>query len=236
MTEEDSQIRKIAEEYARDNKKRIAKEITSILVYPSEINPVSVFMAGSPGAGKTESSKWLISKLSHGNENGILRIDTDDLRKFFTGYTGDNSSLFQSATSIIAEKIHDCAISNNQSFIFDGTFSKISIARKNIQRSIGHNRPIQILYVYQDPLQAWDFVKQRALIDGRHVPKEAFIEQYFNARITVNEIKKEFPEVKVYLLIKNIDGSTQEYRENVDNIDNYVKEGYTVATLNDMLL
>lgn len=236
MTEEELQIKETAEAYAREHKKRIAKEITDVSVYPSEIHPVSVFMAGSPGAGKTESSKWLITKLSQGNENGILRIDTDELRKCFIGYTGDNSSLFQSATSILAEKIHDCAISNDQSFIFDGTFSKIDIARKNVNRSLSHKRPVQILYVYQDPQQAWGFVKERALVDGRVVPKEAFIEQYFNARISVNTIKKEFPEVKVYLLIKNIDGSTQEYRENIDNIDNYVKESYTVDILNDMLL
>ena len=237
FSQEELNIKQAAEEFARQSKKKIAKEITSTLAYPSETNPVSVFMAGSPGAGKTESSKWLITKLA-GKEDGILRIDSDDLRNSFKeyGYTGGNSHLFQGATSILAEKIHDYAIDNQQSFVFDGTFSHIDKARNNIMRSVNHNRPVQILYVYQDPIQAWEFVKARALKDGREVPKDAFIEQYFKARKTVNILKKEFPSVKVYLLIKNIDGSTQEYRENIDIIDNYVKEEYTVDALNNMLL
>lgn len=235
MNPEELKIKEIADEYARKNKKDIAKKLTDVSKYLSEPHPVSVFMAGSPGAGKTESSKWLVTQLT-GNENGILRIDTDELRSYFPDYNGQNSKLFQSAVSILADRIHDCAIDKNQSFVFDGTFSKIEIARKNIQRSLSHERPVQILYVYQDPLQAWEFVKKRALIDGRHIPKESFIEQYFNARVTVNTMKKEFPNTKVYLLVKNIDGSTQDYRENVDNIDNYVKESYTRDTLNSMLL
>ena len=59
---EELKIKENAEEYARLNKNQIAKDITS--KYESELNPVSVFMAGSPGAGKTESSIWLIKELS----------------------------------------------------------------------------------------------------------------------------------------------------------------------------
>ena len=44
--------------------------------------------------------------------------------------------------------------------------------------------------------------------------------------MVVNQIKKDFPNIKLYLLMKNIDGTTQEYKENVDNIDNYIKEIY----------
>lgn len=235
MNEEESKIKQQADLHAKAYRKSIARDIADKEKYPPELYPVSVFMAGSPGAGKTESAKWLVTELS-GDENGILRIDTDEFRKHFSGYTGENSKLFQYATTLIAEKVHDYAIANEQSFVFDGTFSKLEIARKNILRSISHKRPVQILYVYQDPLQAWEFVKERAIKDGRHVPKEAFIEQYFSARKTVNSIKKEFPEVKVYLLVKNIDGSTQEYKENIDSIDNYLKETYTIDTLESMLL
>ena len=89
---EELKIKENAEEYARLNKNQIAKDITS--KYESELNPVSVFMAGSPGAGKTESSIWLIKELSK-KENSILRIDPDELRKHFAEYTGKNSDLFQ---------------------------------------------------------------------------------------------------------------------------------------------
>ena len=43
-----------AEKFARENKKRIAKALTDKSIFPRESDPVSVFMAGAPGAGKTE--------------------------------------------------------------------------------------------------------------------------------------------------------------------------------------
>lgn len=158
MTEEE--IKKKAEDFARINKNKIAKRVTDINTFPPDEFPVSVFMAGSPGAGKTESSINLIAKLTK-DKNSVLRIDSDELRKEFTDYNGSNSSLFISATSIIADKIHDIAIDNKQSFIFDGTLTNLKRSRKNIQRSLDKNRFVQILYVYQDPLQAWKFVKAR---------------------------------------------------------------------------
>lgn len=233
MSPEELNIKETAEEYARSNKNRIAKEIIS--KYPIEANPISVFMAGSPGAGKTEASKNLIKELT-GVEESTLRIDPDELRQFFVQYTGKNSSLFQGATSILAEKIHDLAIKKNISFVFDTTFSKIDKAKLNVERSLDHKRLVQVIYVYQDPIQAWGFVKARELKDGRHIPKESFIEEYFKARTVVNQIKKEFSEVTLYLLVKNIDGTVQDYKENIDNIDNHVKESYTNDTLNNMLL
>src|SRR3989344_2884119 len=233
MNSEELKIKENSEEYARLNKNRIARDIIS--KYEPELNPVSVFMAGSPGAGKTESSKRLINELSK-REDPILRIDPDELREVFKGYTGRNSNLFQGATSILAEKIHDLAIKKNISFVFDTTFSKISKAKLNIQRSFDHKRSVQVIYVYQDPIQAWQFVKAREMKDGRHVPKESFIEEYFNARVVVNQVKKDFSNVALYLLVKNIDGTTQDYKENIDNIDSYVKENYTIDILNNMLL
>lgn len=233
MSPEELKIKENAEEYARLNKNRIAKEI--IALYGSELNPVSVFMAGSPGAGKTEASKNLIKELTR-KEESTLRIDPDDLRTVFQDYNGKNSNLFQGAASILVEKIHDLALNKKISFILDSTFSKISKAKLNIQRSLDHKRLVQVIYVYQDPIQAWNFVKARELKDGRHVPKESFIEEYFNARIVVNQVKKDFPNIKLYLLVKNIDGTTQNYKENVDNIDNYIKENYTSSILNNMLL
>jgi len=199
MSPDELKIKERAEKYSRLNKKIIAKEI--ILKYESESEPVSVFMAGSPGAGKTEASKRLIKEIT-GKEDSILRIDPDDLRKLFLEYDGKNSNLFQGATSILTEKIHDLAINKNKSFVFDTTFSKIDKAQENIKRSIKHNRLIQIIYVYQDPIQAWEFVKEREKRDGRNIPKESFIDEYFNARLVANKIKQDFPKITLYILIK----------------------------------
>lgn len=200
-TKDENAVEERAKEFARKNKKSIAEEITNPEIYLPDEFPVSVFMAGSPGAGKTESSQNLIKKLTKDNHS-VLRIDPDELRIRFPEYNGTNSPLFIGATSIVADKIHDCALKNKQSFVFDGTLSKLDISRKNIQRSLDKKRFVQIVYVYQEPLQAWNFVKAREIKDGRKVPKEAFIEGYFMARENVNRLKKEFGnKVKVDLIV-----------------------------------
>lgn len=235
LTDEEKRIEQNAIKFARENKKPIAKKLTNILEFPEEDKPVSVFMAGSPGAGKTESSKLLILGLSK-NDHSILRIDSDEYRVFFDEYTGINSHLFQAATSIIVEKVHDFALDNQQSFVFDGTLSNTTKAMQNITRSIHLNRPIQILYVYQDPLQAWQFVKARETQDGRIIHKQTFIEQYFKARMSVNEIKKAYgSKVEIDLIVKNIDGTNLYYTDNIDIVDNYIPEKYSELELNQLI-
>lgn len=235
MDSEESKIKEQAISFANSNKESIAKEITRTDVYLPEENPVSVFMAGSPGAGKTESSKNLIKKFSK-NDSQILRIDPDELRCRIPGYTGNNSYLFHGAVSTLVSKIHDLALENGQSFVFDGTLSNTEKARENIKRSLKRKRFVQIFYVYQDPIQAWNFVQKRELIEGRRIEKEHFISHYFTARNSVNELKKEFGnDIQVDLLVKNIDGSDKYYKQNIDIIDNHVPEMYTVETLGNML-
>ncbi|XVN17010.1 zeta toxin family protein [Pseudomonas corrugata] len=53
MAPADHAISEDALRFARSNKKAIAKRLTDKVLYPPEEAPVSVFMAGSPGAGKT---------------------------------------------------------------------------------------------------------------------------------------------------------------------------------------
>lgn len=235
MTEEEIKIENVAKKFARESKKKIVSARTSKEVYLPDDFPVSVFMAGSPGAGKTESSKNLIEKLSSDGRS-ILRIDTDDLRSEMPGYTGKNSALFQSSTSIIADAMQDAALKNGQSYIFDGTFTNFDRARDNIIRSLKKGREVYVVYVYQNPLQAWKFVKARELEDGRCVPKDAFVHKYFQARYNVNTLKKEFGrKLKVHLVVKNIDGTDFGYYENVDIIDNYIPERYSKDEISGML-
>ncbi len=231
----DKEIIEKAIEFARIHKKDIAKRLTSVGNFPKDEIPVSVFMAGSPGAGKTESAINLILRFSR--DRNILRIDTDILRAEFKEYNGSNSSLFQAATSIIADKMQDYALKQDQSFVFDGTLTNLERARENISRSLKHGRNVFIVYVYQSPLQAWGFVKARAIRDGRVVPKDIFITQYFQARENVNILKKEYQgKIQVDVIVKNIDGTDFKYRENIDRIDNYIKEGYSINTLKDLIL
>ncbi|HEX7047913.1 MAG TPA: zeta toxin family protein [Gammaproteobacteria bacterium] len=234
LNSEEQSIHDRAVEYARANKKRIAKELSNPERFPPEDNPVSVFMAGSPGAGKTEASKALIDKYTDGVS--VLRIDADELRELFEEYAGGNSHLFQGGTSILVDKIHDTALDHKQSFLLDGTLTDYKRAERNIERSLKRDRLVQILYVYQEPGLAWDFVQARETEEGRRILLEDFIHQYFAARNVVNRLKDRFSgNIKVDLLIKNHDGSDRLYKANIDKIDNHVPEKYTPASLAKLL-
>lgn len=234
MTREEQQIHDDALAFAKKNKKARCRALTDTQVYLPEKDPVSVFMAGSPGAGKTESAKEIITVLERGRSDGgkVLRIDPDDLRSAFPGYVGSNSWLFQSATSIWVEKMLDMALENSQSFLLDGTFSNLGKARSNVRRSLGRKRSVLIMYVYQSPLLAWEFVQAREAAEGRRIPPEQFINQYFAAREVVDTLKAEFgANIKVDLLFKPSDASPKTVHQGIDRIDAHVPERFTRAEL-----
>lgn len=232
LSPEEEKISDAALQFAKRHKKSIARELTDPEIYTPEDHPVSVFMAGSPGAGKTEASLELLAKFG----SPILRIDADELRSHCPGYTGSNSSLFQAAVSVLVDKLHDLALEQKQSFLLDGTLTHYERAEKNISRSLKKGRAVQILYVYQDPLQAWQFVLAREAIEGRRIPVAQFITQYFAARIVVNELKRRFgSEIRVDLLLKDNDGSHRLYKAGVDNIDNHIPEKYDQKDIEQML-
>ncbi|MBV4460029.1 zeta toxin family protein [Pseudomonas sp. COR58] len=229
MTPDEQRISVQALSFARSNKKAIAKRLTDKTVFLPEEAPVSVFMAGSPGAGKTEASIALINLFA---DTKILRVDPDELRNEFSGYTGGNAWLFQRGVSVLVEKVLDFAIDQRQSFLLDGTFSNLDVARKNVSRSLRRERFVQILYVYQNPFLAWEFVKAREEAEGRRIRKEHFIDQYFAARDVVNALKLEFgSDIHVDLLLKHIDNSGRLYKAGVDKIDYHIPERYTRTDL-----
>ncbi|MCP1728436.1 putative ABC-type ATPase [Natronospira proteinivora] len=235
MEQNEKIIEKQAIELARARKKEIARKWTDPERFPPEEEPVSVFMAGCPGAGKTEASIELLESLD-GNGSPIIRIDPDELRDEFPGYTGGNSWLFQAGVSILVEKIHDLALKQKQSFLLDGTLTNYRIAEQNVKRSLKKGRFVQILYVYQEPKLAWEFVKAREQKEGRNIRPEDFVRQYFAAREVVNRLKGELgKELRVDLLVKDHDGSHKAYKAGIDKIDNHLPEKYDPESLEKLL-
>lgn len=235
LSQEQIEIKGRAISFAREIKKKIAKRETDREIFMSEEHPVSVFMAGSPGAGKTEASIELLKNFSNDGVQ-VIRIDPDDLRVEFDEYTGENSWLFQGPVSILVDKIHDLVLKQKQSFLLDGTLTNYEIAERNIKRSLKKGRVVQILYVYQKPELAWDFVRARELAEGRRIPPQQFIDQYFAAREVVNSLKKTFgSKIQVDLLLKNNDNSNRMFKAGIDAIDYHVPEKYTRASLEELI-
>lgn len=67
MTPEEIATENAALEFVRVNRSSLARQIADTSVFVPEDHPISVFMAGSPGAGKTEISKALVELFEGGS-------------------------------------------------------------------------------------------------------------------------------------------------------------------------
>ena len=189
----------------------------------------AIFMAGSPGAGKTEIAKRLIENI---RDVPFAHIDQDRIKSLLPGYMGELAEKYHGAASIGVDIVLSHILKQGYSFILDSTFSKFEKAKENIKRSLKKDFNVEIFFVYQEPKNAWDFVQKRKIVEGRIVPLESFVRQFIHSRITVNEIKKQFDnEVKLHLVLKTVketSSSTKEkYEFNVENIDGYIEKVYT---------
>jgi len=198
-------------------------------------SPVSIFMAGSPGAGKTEFSKHLIDEIL-GAQGKIVRIDPDEIRFWLPQYIAGKAELFQGAVSVGVNKIHDYVKSKSISFLLDGTFSELDRARDNIQLSLKKNRAILIQYVFQPPEVAWKFTQEREKVEGRNIQRNDFIRQFVNSRNVVSTIKHEFGnKVQVDLIERNVSMDTYQFTFNIDNIDKYLIRKYSENDLDKLV-
>ncbi len=230
MALSDDEITAKAIAQAKAIKKALAKEMIDHL--PEEENAVSVFMAGSPGAGKTETAKSIIStfRQEHGVE--VVHIENDELRKEFEDYQGLNSPLFQTPATLLVEAIHDRALRKKVSFLLDSTLSSFEKAKSNIERSLRKERYVLIIFVYQDPEQAWCLVKAREIVEGRRVPPEVFVDQFLKSQAVVSELKKIFKDqIDIIFMEKNLDGTRQKPYFNVSDIDSFLGKKYNRTSL-----
>jgi hypothetical protein len=109
----------------------------------------------------------------------------------------------------------------------DGTFA-VGKATVNIKRAIRHQfGSVQIYFVYQNPIVAWDFTKKREVIEGRKVPKKVFVNSYFKSRENIKSVKQEFGDAVILNVIaKDYQNKNREIFENVVDIDEVVSERY----------
>ncbi|HIF9464868.1 zeta toxin family protein [Photobacterium damselae] len=223
MSDEEITAKATAE--AKKLKKTIAKTMVDHL--PQEESAVSVFMAGSPGAGKTETARAMIKSFKAEYDVELVHIENDELRKEFDDYNGLNSPLFQRPATILVEAIHDRALKRDVSFILDSTLSSFDKAKDNISRSLKRDRYVLIIFVYQEPEQAWQLVKAREKVEGRRVPEDVFVNQFMESQRVVSELKQAFgSDIDVMFIEKNIDGVNDKPHFNVSDIDALLRKKY----------
>ena len=212
---------------------KIFADDTSYMAY---LTPTTFFMAGSTGAGKTETSIRFIKNINQTFNFPIVRIDADEIREKIPGYNGQNAHLYQEASILGVNKLYDYVNKKGFNVLMDGTFRNKKYALENIQRAINKGREVYVIYIYQEPARAWEFTLKREKLQNRKITKDIFIDSFISSKDNVNEIKQIFKtKVNIILIQKDYYNNDEKFWLNIDKIDNYIKFDYTKDSLNDII-
>ena len=191
---------------------------------------IAIFMAGSPGAGKTETASRLVGD-DDVRDALFVHIDQDRIKAMIPGYTGDNAEVYHGAASIGVDVVFNHILKKKYNFVLDSTFSNFDKAKSNIERVLKREYVVKVYFVYQEPESAWSFVEKRREVEGRVVPKESFARQFVNSRVVVNDIKKHFGRsVNLDVVLKTVNETGvmgEKFVFNVDSVDSYIGKVYT---------
>jgi UDP-N-acetylglucosamine kinase len=233
-SDEDKRLSNIAKQWVKENRRSLIVKFCDPNTYPSSRAPITIFMAGTPGAGKTEFSISLLKKF----DGTFVRIDADEIREMMRGigYTGQNAVIFQPAANKAVNILFDYANKKGgQNVLLDGTFA-YGNWRENVERSIAHGRKIEIYYLYQDPLIAWDYVKKREHEQGRVVPLETFVKSYEESVINVQRAIKDYGKyITVYFAENDYIKNVESIAVDVDDIEKLLPKRYTKEELQELL-
>ncbi len=211
-------------EWAKSHKKEFVQELLLESRAEPEMEPAAIFMAGLPGAGKTELSRNLIA------DAGVfpLRIDMDEIASLLPDYEPEKADEFRKPATLLLTEMLSYALHHKISFLMDGTFGSVK-ACENIERSLKHGFSVQIVYAFQNPKLAWQFTLAREKVEHRAIKFEGFVEAYYK---TINNIKmvseKYGDRIAIDIAVKDQNNSVGEWKRDVkaSEIDKVLKVEY----------
>jgi hypothetical protein len=242
------------------NRKQELLETFVINKKPLRLGVISFFMAGSPGAGKTEFSQNYMQDVINKTDQRMtqfllkrgvnmdlvdslfIRIDVDEIRAFLSQYQKTdikkgikgNAHVVQKAANRGLDMIREYCFKNDISFLQDGTFGNYETMQRMVQKSLDTGREVQIFYLYLDPLVAWEFTQAREFLEGRNIMKDKFIEQFQNARENVNKIKVDFRNrVKIHCVLKNKKNEVEDIQLDIQSLDSFFRKQYTKGSIKE---
>ena len=161
-----------------------------------------IFMAGSPGAGKTETVRRLELRET------FTVLEADEIRVLNPYYQKTtetergNAHLLQKASSIGLDYCRAYCIEHEIAFVQDTTFSSrgsVDLVRKLLNKEWD----IVVIFIFQNVEKAWEFVKVREMEEGRGVPEENFVYCFEEAIKNIEKVQEKYPAVRIVLNIKD---------------------------------
>lgn len=189
----------------------------------------TIFLAGAPGAGKTEFLETVL------NTENFIVIDIDKYRQYFKGYTGNNAELYQDSSSRVATRIFDYCIKHNLKLIFDGTLTS-DIWLKNIKKAVDKCRRIGVVLIYQDPVISYAYTIARQERNERKVSIDAFLKIYYNSIRYTFEIVEKYLDIQFVIASKDKRRQwRQRFFRKKDRFDKYFRVEYNAEVLRNKL-
>ena len=215
--------------WVKKNKLTFAKDLIKKSGAKSGGNLSAVFMAGLPGAGKTEFARNLITA----SELKVVYLDMDEIATEIKGYRPEKADSFRGGASELLNKAFDLTLNYGLDFIMDGTFGS-QYAIKNIDRSFRHRYSVRIIYIHQDPRTAWQFTMEREKVEHRAIDIDGFVEVYFNI---LNNLKlimhKHYDKIMLDAVVKDTYNKIGNWHRNIDLdlFDKITENNYNKETL-----
>ena len=165
----------MTEEEAKDWVKNKANQDKVVRQFFKDNKPtegkIAFFMAGIPGAGKTEFTDNAINEGSP----ELISIEHDQLVEYIEGYKPEEYYNYRKAGSGLVTRIFEECLHHGYAFVFDGTLSHENGIR-NINKCFKQGYAVVVVYIVQTPDVAWELTQARELVKKRAIEKKGFIE------------------------------------------------------------
>lgn len=220
-------------DWVRKNKKSIINEIIADSGAQHDEKLSAIFMAGLPGAGKTEFTKVLPEVLG----SKFVRLDMDEIATRIPGYEPQNADQYREAATSILNEAFSEVLKRKIDFIMDGTFSS-RYAISNIERVHNHGYEIRIVYIKQDPKIAWRFTLAREKVEHRAIKIDGFINAYFNTIENIQRIIEQNRDIIILdFVTKNSRNKIEEISQNIsiDDFQQKINSNFTKESLKEYI-
>lgn len=125
------------------------------------------------------------------------------------------------------------SLKEGYALIHDTNLNSIGSAKRKIKEALETGRPVEILVVYRDPVDAWEHgVIPRIATEDRAVPILSHLETHLGYQPVIHEIAKEFPKTQVGIKVLI---NAMHKAPKIVPLDLMPKIGYTKSELKEKL-
>ena len=158
-------------QWVKENKQELVDRFFAAQTIKQAGDKRTIFMAGIPGAGKTE----FVRRMAKQPGFDYIVIEHDKLVELIDGYKAEHYYAYRQAGNTLVTEILKRCLRQCLSFIFDTTLAK-GRSTSNVKQAIARGYKVEVIYVVQEPGLAWQFTQDRERDQKRNISPKGFAE------------------------------------------------------------